>query len=115
MWHLKLDDSSASAVGLAPNHKAASMALDGDSCLVHDVCAHGVQNSHLATSQEHLNTPAAAHTHIQIAMGPYTTTCSCEIRAVAASGTARTQMVQDDVDNAVMMSKNKPRLHGVLE
>ena len=62
MWgseeHLKLDDSSADALRPAPHHEAAHMALDGDSCLVHDGCAHGVQNRHLPTPQEHLHTPA---------------------------------------------------------
>lgn len=40
--HLDLDDGSASALGVAANHEAAGMTLDGHSCLVHDVCAHGV-------------------------------------------------------------------------
>lgn len=61
-WHLQLDDSPAGAVGLAPHHKAAGMALDSDSCLVHDVCAHGIQNSHLPTSQKDLHTSAAVYT-----------------------------------------------------
>lgn len=61
MWlrrHLNLDDRSAGTLGLAPHHEAAPMALDGDSCLVHDVSAHGVQNSHLPAPEEHLHTPA---------------------------------------------------------
>ena len=58
LGHLYLDDSSAGALGLALHHETANMALNGDSCLVHDVCAHGVQDSHLTASQEHLCIPS---------------------------------------------------------
>lgn len=96
-------------MGLTPNHKPAGMALDGDSCLVHDVCAHGIQNGHLPTSQKNLHISAAVYTHTQTATRLYIAARSCRpigICAIAASGVARTQMkvtqlaIDDEVNAA---------------
>ena len=52
--YLDLDDSPADTVDLAPHHQTPGMPLDGDSCLVHDICPHCVKHSHLTTSKEDL-------------------------------------------------------------
>lgn len=86
--HLNLDDGSAGALGLAPHHKAAGMALDVHSCLVHDVGAHGIQNSHLATPQEDLHTPAAAQSSLTYALPRFLHFIATAVDQVAVSAAA---------------------------